>query len=124
MARWSPRPAPYWAATIMGFWFKNHTKIESSGLTFGSIQIWNYFQKPALLSTPTRFRRKKPRTYNGGRHYLSAKVSFRPMLVATTQAAAVIAHEMKKAVHGSRPFGVATMAGTQTRSVNRLSIAA
>src|SRR6266700_6262785 len=38
---------------------------------------------------------------------------------ATTHAADAIAHEMKNAVHGSRAFGAARIAGPQTRSVNR-----
>src|SRR6266446_960213 len=43
---------------------------------------------------------------------------------ATTHAADAIAHEMKNAVHGSRVLGAATIAGPQTRSVNRLIMAA
>src|SRR6266481_3747255 len=39
---------------------------------------------------------------------------------ATSHAADAIAHEIKKAVHGSRALGAARIAGPQTRSVNRL----
>lgn len=46
------------------------------------------------------------------------------MFWATTQAAEAIAHEMKKAVHGSLVLGAARIAGTQTRSVNRLNMPA
>ena len=46
------------------------------------------------------------------------------MLPATTNTAAVIAHEIKNAVHGNRVFGVATIAGSQTRSVITLNIPA
>jgi hypothetical protein len=46
------------------------------------------------------------------------------MFWATTHAEDAIAHEMKNAVHGSRAFGAARIAGPQTRSVNRLIMAA
>ena len=44
------------------------------------------------------------------------------MFTVTAQAPAVIAQEMKKAVHGSRALGAATTAGIQTSRVNRLNI--
>src|ERR1700682_3120378 len=45
-------------------------------------------------------------------------------LAATTQAPAAIAQVMKNAVQGSRVVGAARIAGTQTRSAKRLTIAA
>src|SRR6266404_547110 len=49
---------------------------------------------------------------------------FGAMFCATTHTADAIAHEMKNAVHGSRALGAARTAGAQTRSVNRLIMAA
>src|ERR1700732_86071 len=42
------------------------------------------------------------------------------MFCAPTHAADAIAHEMKNAVHGSRALGATSIAGPQTRRVNRL----
>src|ERR1700676_1666265 len=42
------------------------------------------------------------------------------MFWATTHAADAIAQEMKNAVHGRRALGAASIAGPQTRRVNRL----
>ena len=50
--------------------------------------------------------------------------SFGAMFVATIQAAAVMAQEMKKAVQGKRVLGAARIAGAQTRRVNRLNMLA
>jgi hypothetical protein len=59
-----------------------------------------------------------------GGHTSGLAGCFGAMFWATTHAADAIAHEMKNAVHGSRVFGAARIAGSQTRSVNRLIMTA
>src|SRR5438552_5996065 len=80
-----------------------------------------YDGNPAMIgpASPTYYTRAPPRAAS-----FPLAGCFAEIFCATTHAAEAIAHEMKNAVHGSRVFGAATIAGAQTRIVNTPIMAA